>query len=58
MQQYFRGVIMTLLTRMQSSKTDNFVYHFVCFLAYVLAVPVQGLTPDYLVQAVEAIQPG
>ena len=49
---------MTLLTRMQSSKTDSYVYHFVYFLSYTLAVPVEGLTPDFVVSAIEAIQPG
>ncbi|KAI0029192.1 importin alpha re-exporter [Vararia minispora EC-137] len=58
LQPYFRGIIMTLLTRMQSSKTDSYVYHFVCFLSYVMAIPVEGLTPDYVIQAVDGIQPG
>lgn len=49
---------MTLLTRMQSSKTDSYVYHFVYFLCYTLAIPVEGLTPDFVVSAVESIQPG
>ncbi|VDB88356.1 unnamed protein product [Peniophora sp. CBMAI 1063] len=58
LQKYFRGIVMTLLTRMQSSKTDSYVYHFVYFLSYTLAVPVDGLTPDFVVSAVESIQPG
>ena len=57
MQQYFRGLIVTLLTRMQTSKTDKYVYHFVYFLSFCLAIGVEGLTPDYIVNEVEAIQP-
>jgi exportin-2 (importin alpha re-exporter) len=49
---------MTLLTRMQSSKTDTYVYHFVYFLVYMMAIPAEGLTPDYIIQAVDGIQPG
>ncbi len=55
--QYFRGLIVTLLTRMQTSKTDKYVYHFVYFLSFCLAIGVEGLNPDYVVSEVEAIQP-
>ena len=48
---------MTLLTRMQTSKTDKYVYHFVYFLGFCLAISSDGLTPDYIVSEVEAIQP-
>ncbi|PIL29858.1 hypothetical protein GSI_08065 [Ganoderma sinense ZZ0214-1] len=58
LQQYFRGVIVTLLTRMQTSKTDKYVYHFVYFLGFCLAINVEGLTPDYIIGEVDAIQPG
>ncbi|KAI0749865.1 armadillo-type protein [Daedaleopsis nitida] len=57
LQQYFRSLIVTLLTRMQTSKTDKFIYHFVYFLAFCLAINNGGLTPDYVVSEVEAIQP-
>ncbi|KAI0714440.1 armadillo-type protein [Cerioporus squamosus] len=57
LQQYFRGLIVTLLTRMQTSKTDKYVYHFVYFLAFCLAINPEGLTPDYIVGEVEGIQP-
>ncbi|THH15070.1 hypothetical protein EW146_g5342 [Bondarzewia mesenterica] len=58
LQQYFRPLIVTLLTRMQTSKTDNYVYHFVYFLMYAMAINVEGLTPDYVIRTVEEIQPG
>ena len=36
LQPYFRQIIMTLLTRMQQNKTNNYVYYFVYFLLYRL----------------------
>ena len=56
LQQYFRSLIVTLLTRMQTSKTDKYVYHFVYFLSFCLAINADGLTPDYIVGEVDAIQ--
>jgi len=58
LQPYFRQIIVTLLTRMQQNKTNTYVYYFVYFLLYSLAINVSGLTPDYLIQTVDAIQPG
>ena len=58
MKQYFRPLIITLLTRMQTSKTDKYVYHFVYFLLFSMAINVDGLTPDFVIGAVEEIQPG
>ncbi|KAJ7594086.1 CAS/CSE protein [Mycena floridula] len=57
MQQYFKAVIHTLLTRMHSTKTDKFVYLFSRFLLYTMAIQVDGLSPDYVIAAVEQIQP-
>lgn len=48
---------MTLLTRMQSSKTDKFVYLFAKFLLYCCALNVEGLGPDYVIETIEEIQP-
>ena len=56
-QQYLRPIIMTLLTRMQTSKTDKYVFEFSRFLLYALAINVQGLNPDILISTVEGIQP-
>ncbi|ESK86419.1 importin-alpha export [Moniliophthora roreri MCA 2997] len=58
LRQYFKGVMMTLLTRMQTSKTDNYVYLFVKFLLYTMALNVDGLGPDYVITGIEEIQPG
>ena len=41
---------------MQTSKTDKYVYHFVYFLSFCLAINADGLTPDYIVGEVDAIQ--
>jgi exportin-2 (importin alpha re-exporter) len=43
---------------MQQNKTNSYVYYFVYFLLYTLAVNANGLTPDFLIQTVEEIQPG
>ena len=43
---------------MQQNKTNSYEYYFVYFLLYTLAINVDDLTPDYLIQTVEEIQPG
>jgi exportin-2 (importin alpha re-exporter) len=43
---------------MQQNKTNSYVYYFVYFLLYMLAINVDGLTPDYLIQTIDEIQPG
>ncbi|KAI0296781.1 armadillo-type protein [Multifurca ochricompacta] len=58
LQPYFRQIILALLTRMQQNKTNIYIYYFVYFLLYVVAINVDGLTPDYLIQTVDEIQPG
>ncbi|KIJ59904.1 hypothetical protein HYDPIDRAFT_99775 [Hydnomerulius pinastri MD-312] len=57
LKQYLRALIMTLLTRMQTSKTDKYVYHFTQFFLFTMAINVEGLGPDYLISTVEEIQP-
>lgn len=57
LQQYFRPVLINLLTRMQTSKTDKYVYLFTYFLLFTMAIQVDGLTPDYLIGTIEQIQP-
>jgi exportin-2 (importin alpha re-exporter) len=48
---------MTLLTRMQTSKTDKFVYLFARFLLFTMAINVENLPPDYVISTIEGIQP-
>ncbi|KAH7882920.1 CAS/CSE protein [Phlebopus sp. FC_14] len=57
LKQYFRVLIITLLTRMQTSKTDKYVYHFSVFLLFTMALNVEGLGPDYVISTIEEIQP-
>ncbi|KAF8216328.1 importin alpha re-exporter [Mycena galopus ATCC 62051] len=57
LRQYFKSVIMTLLTRMQSSKTDKFVYLLAKFLLYCCALNVEGFGPDYVIETIDEIQP-
>ena len=56
--QYMKHIFVTLLTRLQTSKTDNYVYHFVYFLLYTMAIQVEGLSPDLVIGAMEEIQSG
>ena len=49
---------MTLLTWMQQNKTNDYVYYFVYFILYVLAINADGITQDYLIQTVDEIQSG
>jgi exportin-2 (importin alpha re-exporter) len=49
---------MTLLTRMQTSKTDKYTYLFSHFLLFTLAVGTNGLDPDFVIGTVEGIQGG
>ncbi|KAN0129949.1 Cse1 domain containing protein [Lactarius tabidus] len=51
-------MIITLLPRMQQNKRNNYIYYFAYFLLYLLAINVNGLTPDYLIQTVDEIQSG
>ena len=43
---------------MQTSKTDQYVYYFVYFLSFCLAINITDFTPDYVVGQLEGIQPG
>ncbi|KAG6828872.1 hypothetical protein H0H92_006481 [Tricholoma furcatifolium] len=58
LKQYFKAIVMTLLTRMQTNKTDKYVHSFTKFFLYCTAVNVDGLSPDYVIGTVEEIQPG
>ena len=54
---YMRPLVMTLLTRMQTSNTDKYVYHFTYFLLLTMAIDVAGMGPDYVISTVEEFQP-
>ncbi|KAL4253719.1 XPO2/CSE1 family protein [Abortiporus biennis] len=55
--QYLRATFVTLLTRMQTSKTDKYVYHFAYFFIYSMAIKADGMTPDIVIGCIESIQP-
>ena len=55
--QYMKSIVTMLLTRLQTARTDNYTYYLVYFFMYLAAVDVEGLTPDFLVGAVEQVQP-
>lgn len=46
-----------LLTRLQTSKTDNYVYYLVYFFMFAMAVNTNDITPDFIIGAVEQVQP-
>ncbi|KAN0094806.1 CAS/CSE protein, C-terminus domain containing protein [Tylopilus felleus] len=54
---YMRPLVITLLTRMQTSKTDKYVYHFTYFFLLTMAIDVAGMGPDYVMSTVEEVQP-
>ncbi|KAF8650732.1 hypothetical protein AX16_005105 [Volvariella volvacea WC 439] len=56
-QRYYRPVLITLLTRMQTSKTDKYVYLFARFILYVAAIQEYDAVPDYTTSTLEGIQP-
>ncbi|KIY62475.1 importin alpha re-exporter [Cylindrobasidium torrendii FP15055 ss-10] len=59
LQQYFTAVMMTLLNRLQSSKTDKYAYLVARFFLYINALDVQGaITSDYVISVLEGVQSG
>jgi len=52
-----RPVMMTLLTRMQTSKTATYEYLFARFILYCMALDIDGIGPDYVISVIEEIQP-
>ncbi|KAI5122027.1 hypothetical protein M0805_008018 [Coniferiporia weirii] len=55
--QYMKSIIAMLLTRLQTARTENYLYSLVYFFMYAMAIDVTELTPDFLVGAVEQVQP-
>ena len=56
LQQYMKPLVITLLTRMQTSKTDKYTYLFARFILFTMAINVTGMSPDYLITTIEGIQ--
>lgn len=57
LQQYLKPVFLSILTRLHANATDKFVYLFAKFIMYLMAANVDGITPDFLIQPFEQIQP-
>lgn len=58
LQKHFGVILMTLLNRLQMSKTDKYTLAFVRFLCFMMAVPMEALSPGFLVNAIQTIQAG
>ena len=52
-----KGIVTMLLTRLQTGRTDNYVYQLIYFFLYTMAIDAEGLTPDFLIRAIEGVQP-
>ncbi|EJD01973.1 Cse1-domain-containing protein [Fomitiporia mediterranea MF3/22] len=55
--QYMKSIVTMLLTRLQTGKTDNYAYQLVYFFLYAMAIDADELTPDFVIGAVEQVQP-
>ncbi|EPQ50330.1 Cse1-domain-containing protein [Gloeophyllum trabeum ATCC 11539] len=58
MLQYMRPLVLVLLTRMQTSKTDKYVYHFTYFFLFATAIQMPSVTPDVVIRTMEQLQTG
>ncbi|KAF8188046.1 importin alpha re-exporter [Pholiota molesta] len=57
LQQYLKPILISLLTRLHANKTDKFAYLFAKFLLFMMAINVEGFTPDLVISTMEEIQP-
>jgi hypothetical protein len=53
-----KPLIITLLTRMSTSRTDKYCSLLALFWLHTMAVEVAGLTPDLVIRAHDSVQPG
>lgn len=58
MQQYLRDIVMSLLNRLRTSRTDKFVIGLVHWICFVSSFPSGGYTPDTIPNVINEIQPG
>ncbi|KZF21366.1 putative importin alpha re-exporter [Xylona heveae TC161] len=58
LQQYFVPMVQIMLTRLQSSKTENFALRFVRFYHFISALDDKGLGADFFINVTEQIQAG
>jgi len=57
MHQYLRDIIMSLLNRLKSSRTDKFVVGLVHWICYTSSLETGGYTPDTIPEVINGIQP-
>jgi exportin-2 (importin alpha re-exporter) len=58
MQQYLRDIVMSLLNRLSTSRTDKFVVGLVHWFCFVSSLESGGYTPDTIPNVINEIQPG
>jgi exportin-2 (importin alpha re-exporter) len=56
MQQYLRDMVMSLLNRLRTSRTDKFIVGFIHFTTYVSSLESGGYTPDTMPDVINGIQ--
>jgi len=55
---HFNVILLTLLNRLQSTRTDKYTAGFVQFICFVMAIQVNEMNPSFVVNAINAIQAG
>ncbi|KAH8112452.1 Cse1-domain-containing protein [Phellopilus nigrolimitatus] len=55
--QYMKSILTMLLTRLQTARTDIYLYSLVYFFIFAMAIDVDGSAPDFLIGAIEQVQP-
>ncbi|KAI8459413.1 Cse1-domain-containing protein [Phakopsora pachyrhizi] len=55
---YLRNVFILLFTRLQQSKTEKFTSAFLYTIMFVVALEKAQLTPDFIINAINGVQPG
>jgi exportin-2 (importin alpha re-exporter) len=58
MQQYLRDIVMSLLNRLSTSRTDKFVVGLVHWICFVSSSESGNYTPDTIPSVINEIQPG
>lgn len=57
LQPYLRDLIMTLLNRLQTSRTDKYTIGLVHWICYVASLESGGYDPNIIPTVIDAIQP-
>ncbi|KAG8928760.1 importin-alpha export receptor [Tulasnella sp. 417] len=55
---YFPVMLNSVFSRLQTLKTDKFTYSVSYWILYTMALPIDGLGPDTVIEAVESVQTG